>query len=265
MKSSFFILSLALGLAVAQNSRAADAPKAAATNDEQRFEERFKELQKARNEEQMAAFERDARLLMKEFPKRPEPYMMLLTVSQRAEPSKRREIVEEISKSPNAPEEVKQQLEGMTRQMNAIGHPLDVKFTALDGREVDLAKLKGKVVLVDFWATWCGPCVGEVPNVKAAYNKLHSRGFEIVGISLDKDKDALENFVKSKDMPWPQYFDGKGWQNKYAQYCGVESIPAMWLVGRDGLVTDTDGRENLAQKVEDLLAAKETPASSVTQ
>src|SRR2546428_11372592 len=83
----------------------------------------------------------------------------------------------------------------------------DVKFTAVDGREVDLAKLKGKVVLVDFWATWCGPCVGEVPHVVETYKKFHDKGFEIVGISLDQNKDALVNFTKSHGMTWPQYFD----------------------------------------------------------
>src|SRR5208337_1847889 len=198
MKLAFTILTASLALAFVEKSGAADASgalsKATATNDDQRFEQRFLELQTARNQEQMAAFERDARQLMKEFPKRSEPYMMLMSMSERLDPAKRRALVEEINQSPNAPEEVKARLEGTMRQLNAVGHPLDVRFTAVDGREVDLAKLKGKVVLVDFWATWCGPCVGEVPHVKQAYQELHSRGFEIVGISLDKDKDALEQF-----------------------------------------------------------------------
>src|SRR5439155_17368912 len=69
--------------------------------------------------------------------------------------------------------------------------PLDLKFTAVDGKEFDLAKLRGKVVLVDFWATWCGPCRMEMPHVIDAYKKLHEKGFEIVGISLDSSKDKL--------------------------------------------------------------------------
>ena len=133
--------------------------------------------------------------------------------------------------------------------------PLDLKYTAVDGSSVDLSKLRGKVVLVDFWATWCPPCRGEVPNVVAAYQKYHDKGFEIVGVSLDQDKDALTSFIKTHGMVWPQYFDGKGWDNAIATANGVRSIPAMWLIGKDGKLITKNAREDLDGDVARALAA----------
>jgi len=136
-----------------------------------------------------------------------------------------------------------------------LSKPLDLKFTAVDGRAVDLSKLRGKVVLIDFWATWCPPCRGEVPNVVAAYQKYHSQGFAIMGVSLDSDKDALLSFTKENGMVWPQYFDGKGWDNDISKGFGIDSIPAMWLVGKDGKVITTNARDDLAGQVAAALKA----------
>jgi len=133
--------------------------------------------------------------------------------------------------------------------------PLDLKYTAVDGTSVDLSKMRGKVVLVDFWATWCPPCRGEVPNVVAAYQKYHDKGFEIVGVSLDQDKDALMSFTKDHGMVWPQYFDGLGWDNAVSKSFGIQSIPAMWLVGKDGKLITTNARDDLAGDIEKALAA----------
>ena len=87
----------------------------------------------------------------------------------------------------------------------------DFDVKDLDGKSLSIAGYKGKVVMVDFWATWCGPCVGEVPNVAAIYQKYHDKGFEIIGVSLDRegDKDKLISFTKDHNMPWRQDFDGK--------------------------------------------------------
>ncbi|MCE9520213.1 MAG: TlpA family protein disulfide reductase [Verrucomicrobia bacterium] len=136
----------------------------------------------------------------------------------------------------------------------AIGETLTLKFVDSHGKSVDLAKLKGKVVLIDFWATWCGPCVAEVPNVVKTYNALHSKGFEIIGISLDSDKAALTKFTKEKGMPWPQYFDGKGWKNSMATKFGIHSVPTMWLVDKEGKLANTHARGGLEAEVEKLLA-----------
>ena len=129
-----------------------------------------------------------------------------------------------------------------------------VTLTMLDGTQVPLASLKGKVVVMDFWATWCGPCIAELPNVKKTYAKYHEKGFEIVGVSLDQSKDKLTDFVKENDMPWPQHFDGLGWKNEFAVMYGIQGIPAMWLVDKDGNLVDMKARSGLDAKVEKLLA-----------
>ena len=112
----------------------------------------------------------------------------------------------------------------------------------LQGNPLSVAKYKGKLVLVDFWATWCGPCVGELPSVIKAYNKHHADGFEIIGISLDMDEQKLKSFLKTKEIPWAQYFDGKGWQNKLAAKYGIQSVPATFLLDGDGKIIGQDLR-----------------------
>ncbi len=143
----------------------------------------------------------------------------------------------------------------MKSDSDLTSKPLDLKFTSLDGRAIDLAKLHGKVVLLDFWATWCPPCRAETPDVVAAYQKYHAKGFDIIGISLDQDKGALQKYVADNKMPWPQYFDGKGWSSDIGTRFGIDSIPAMWLIGKDGVVATQDGREDLDGQIAKLLAA----------
>ncbi|HET7624530.1 MAG TPA: TlpA disulfide reductase family protein [Verrucomicrobiae bacterium] len=129
--------------------------------------------------------------------------------------------------------------------------------TDLAGKPLSISNYKGKVVLLDFWATWCGPCVAELPNVLKTYEKHHADGFNIIGISLDKEREKLDSFIKEKNMTWPQYFDGQGWENKLATTYGIRSIPATYLLDGNGKIIGKDLRgEQLEEAVTKALAKK---------
>ncbi len=119
----------------------------------------------------------------------------------------------------------------------------DFNVKSISGEPLSVGGYKGKVVLVDFWATWCGPCRAELPNVIETYKKYHDKGFEIIGVSLDSDRDKLDAFLKKQDgMTWQQFFDGQGWGNELAKKYGVESIPFTVLIGPDGKIIGKDLR-----------------------
>jgi len=199
-------------------------------------------------------YEKSLRTLNQEFPDRAQYFAGLLEVAQMVSSDKAVGLAREVATAAKAPDEIREAAGTLLKTLERQGKPLDLKFKAVDGRDVDLTKLKGKVVLVDFWATWCGPCRVEIPNLRATYEKLHPKGFEIVGISFDEDKEALADFTKRNNMPWVQYFDGQGWKNKYGREFGITGVPTMWLVDKKGNLRDLNGRMDLPGKVEKLLA-----------
>jgi peroxiredoxin len=133
----------------------------------------------------------------------------------------------------------------------------------VDGQPVNFpADYKGKVVLLDFWATWCPPCREELPKVVATYNQYHDKGFDVLGVSLDQPMKgpALLQFIKDNSMPWPQIYDGHYWEAAVAVKYGVHAIPCPVLVDGDtGTILATDAGaldQNLASAVQSALAAK---------
>lgn len=206
----------------------------------------------------LAEMEKGARLLLQEFPKRQEVQMILFTIAQAQLEAgaleKATALVREIADTGKG--EPKENATALLRKLDRLGKPVKMKFVSLLGDDIDLQKLRGKVVLIDFWATWCAPCRAALPELKVVYKELHPKGFEIVGISFDESRERLQRFLAAEAMTWPQYFDGRGWENKFGREFEITSIPALWLLDKKGNLRELDARENLAAKVEKLLAEK---------
>ncbi len=201
-----------------------------------------------------ATFEKALAAFEKEYPNDENIDQVKFAYAQRlakTDAAKSTALYKELAQSKD--EEVAAAAKNMVQASEMIGKPVDLKFTAVDGTEVDLSKMKGKVVLIDFWATWCGPCMQEVPNVVKTYQQYHDKGFEIVGISLDQSKADLLSVTKEKGMTWPQYFDGEGWQNAISKRFGINSIPRMWLIDKKGNLVTTEARADLEGQVEKLM------------
>jgi peroxiredoxin len=126
----------------------------------------------------------------------------------------------------------------------------DFSETDVEGKPLSISQYKGKVVLIDFWATWCIPCVIKLPEIQKAYDKFHSKGLEVVGVSLDEEKEKLQQFTKQKKLPWPEFFDGKKWENKLAVKYGVNQTPTTYLLDRDGkIIARLNGDEDLDAEI----------------
>ena len=114
--------------------------------------------------------------------------------------------------------------------------------TDLDGKLISLSDYRGKVVLLDFWAVWCGPCLTEIPNVKRVYDTYKDQGFDIIGVSLDTDETRLRNYLKKNNIAWRQIFSGQKWKSPLAEQYHIRSIPAPWLIARDGTLISREAR-----------------------
>jgi thiol-disulfide isomerase/thioredoxin len=151
------------------------------------------------------------------------------------------------------------QAKGKVRQYESIGKPFELSFTdAISGKTISMKDLKGKVVVVDFWATWCGPCVADMPHMKELYSEYKSRGVEFIGVSLDRNEESggltkLKDFVAKNEIAWPQYYQGNWWDSEFSTSWGINSIPALFVVDKNGNLHTNQGRGKLEKMLPELL------------
>lgn len=152
-------------------------------------------------------------------------------------------------------------INGARKMRASLGKPVEITGATVDGETFSTKQWKGKVVLVDFWSTWCPPCLRELPNVKKTYLEHHAKGLEILGISSDSDINELKDFMsKNKDMPWPQLFDKtrnpKDEWSPVATEWGVTRLPTMFLIDRKGILRSINADEDYEKQIPKLLGEK---------
>jgi len=217
--------------------------------------------------------------LMKQFPNDPRPVAMLLEIALNRNVSdnklaavpdkldKLRTLLTEITQSAVAAQSTKTLARTQLARLDRLGKPLTLKFDSFEtkdqgARTIDVAKLKGQVVLINFWATWSPPCLAELDNLKKIYQEKHNPAgdanpqFEIVGISLDRNVNRLERFLKELQIQWPQHCDSRGMENEFAVEYAIHTVPTMWLIDKQGNLRDLNARINLEKKIQLLLDEK---------
>jgi peroxiredoxin len=147
-------------------------------------------------------------------------------------------LLSRFGESPN----LRQKIGAELKRLDKVGKPAPAFVTEdIKGDPVRLTSFRGKYVLVDFWATWCAPCISELPGLQAAYRAYHEAGFEIIGVSLDENKTAVADFAKVRNIPWPQVHNGSS-SADLVDLFGVITIPAVYLIDPEGTILRLDLR-----------------------
>ena len=216
----------------------------------------FNASYKTRPDKAIAELLTSVEALGQAFPKSKQPWRMLANAAGVAkEPTHKKRLFKKLAaldakQFPAITSQAKEEL----AWFEFLERPIDLRFTAADGRDVDLAKLRGNVVLIYFCASWCPPCVHEYPKLKSMYDKYHKQGFEIVAISVDKSRASFDRYTQQKKIPWPQHYEDNGWEGELMKRFRVRYIPRLFLLDRTGRVAAQDTRQHLEEKVRELLS-----------
>ena len=202
----------------------------------------------------------------KRFPKDDRVASMLFQVANAAtDKGKREDLFRRIVKDfPDSAvskkvESRRKQLAATGKKEDRVGQAFDLEFVeAIKGTPISIEGLKGKVVVIDFWATWCGPCVAEMPKMKKLYAEYKDKGVEFIGISLDQSKDKggltdLKDYVAKNGIQWPQYYQGNFWQSEFSSSWGINSIPCVFLIDAEGNLASVEARGKLETMIPEYL------------
>lgn len=157
------------------------------------------------------------------------------------------------SKAPRVAKEVPM-IEGVARRLELVGQPIEITGTTIEGNALEWQSYRGKVVLVDFWALWCPPCLAEITEIETLYKGYHEKGFDVVGVNLDPNKQDVVDFVRQRELPWRNLFHvpGEGeqpGQHPLAVEYGITMIPRAILVDREGRVLSTRANRKVLARI----------------
>jgi thiol-disulfide isomerase/thioredoxin len=183
--------------------------------------------------------------------------LLYILVNQTTDEAKRAEYEEMLLKTEGNP--YAEMVKDSRWRREQIGKPFKLEFEdAVKGTTVSIEGLKGKVVVIDFWATWCRPCIAEMPKMKQLYADYKDKGVEFIGVSLDQPKDKggldkLKDYVAKNDVQWPQYYQGNYGQSEFSSGWKVKSIPCVFVVDQEGNLYSTEARGKLETMIPELL------------